>query len=261
MDHREAASAHSGVTRSIGPVCAIHQPNFLPRLSTLAKLYAADYWVVLNDVQFVRQDYQHRCRIADLTDPDQQHWLTLPVHLPQGRATPIKDVTIADPAETRRRVEQTLQHAYGRSPYWHDVRDVLSPVFELITSSGQLADVAEASTQTLLGLLGWSGKIVHSDAYEIRNERSARLVDLTLATGSNTYICGTGGARYLHEQLFTDKGLSVTYFRPPTADAGAVWGNARSLSALHAFMKVGVSELYGALNRLVEGQISYSKHE
>jgi hypothetical protein len=32
--------------------CAIHQPNFLPRLSTLAKIYAADVWVVLDDVQF-----------------------------------------------------------------------------------------------------------------------------------------------------------------------------------------------------------------
>jgi hypothetical protein len=44
-----------------GLVCAIHQPNFFPRLSTLAKLYAADVWVILDDVQFSRRDYQHRC--------------------------------------------------------------------------------------------------------------------------------------------------------------------------------------------------------
>lgn len=35
-----------------GGLCAIHQPNFLPRLTTLAKLFAADYWIVLDDVQF-----------------------------------------------------------------------------------------------------------------------------------------------------------------------------------------------------------------
>lgn len=50
-------------------VCAIHQPNFFPRLSALAKLAAADVWVVLHDVQFDRRDYQHPTRLAALTAP------------------------------------------------------------------------------------------------------------------------------------------------------------------------------------------------
>jgi WbqC-like protein family len=45
-------------------LCAIHQPNFFPRLSTLAKLFTADIWVILDDVQFTRRDYQHRCLVA-----------------------------------------------------------------------------------------------------------------------------------------------------------------------------------------------------
>jgi hypothetical protein len=32
----------------------IHQPNLFPRLSTLAKLFSADQWIVLDDVQFAR---------------------------------------------------------------------------------------------------------------------------------------------------------------------------------------------------------------
>ncbi len=51
-----------------GGLCAIHQPNFLPRLTTLAKLFAADYWIVLDDVQFTRRDYQHRARLAALDE-------------------------------------------------------------------------------------------------------------------------------------------------------------------------------------------------
>ncbi|MFE7111305.1 WbqC family protein [Streptomyces sp. NPDC057575] len=42
-----------------GLVCAIHQPNLLPRLSTVAKILAADVWIVLDDVQFARRDFQH----------------------------------------------------------------------------------------------------------------------------------------------------------------------------------------------------------
>lgn len=46
-----------------GEVCAIHQPNLFPRLVTLAKLFAADYWIVLDDVQFAHRDY-HTARAS-----------------------------------------------------------------------------------------------------------------------------------------------------------------------------------------------------
>ncbi|MFG2955839.1 WbqC family protein [Streptomyces sp. NPDC048291] len=91
-----ASTAASSATESpcagppSGGVCAIHQPNLFPRLSTLAKLFAADRWIVLADVQFARRDYQHRARLAALDDPARQQWLTLPVHLPHGRPTLIR---------------------------------------------------------------------------------------------------------------------------------------------------------------------------
>ncbi|MFE6746426.1 WbqC family protein [Kitasatospora purpeofusca] len=46
---------------------AIHRPNLLPRLSVMAKILAADVWVVLDDVQYARRDYQHRARLGALT--------------------------------------------------------------------------------------------------------------------------------------------------------------------------------------------------
>ena len=87
-----------------GMLCAIRQPNFLPRLSTLAKLYASDIWVILDDVQFTRRGYQHRCYLAPVADAYLPgRWLTLPVHLPGGRATMIRDARLAEPALTARR--------------------------------------------------------------------------------------------------------------------------------------------------------------
>jgi ADP-ribose pyrophosphatase YjhB (NUDIX family) len=100
-------------------LCAIHQPNFFPRLSTLAKLFTADIWVVLDDVQFARRDYQHRCRA---TGPDgTERWLTVPVHLPAGRATLIRDVIVADPGQASRRAGDIIRRDYQASPFWPDV--------------------------------------------------------------------------------------------------------------------------------------------
>ncbi len=107
-----------------GGVCAIHQPNLFPRLSTLAKLYAADRWIV-DDVQFARRDYQHRARLADLDEPARQQWLTLPTHLPQGRSTLISQARLVDPQRSRKTVQLLVRQYYGRSPHWKAVSDVL----------------------------------------------------------------------------------------------------------------------------------------
>ncbi|MGW7053480.1 WbqC family protein [Streptomyces sp. NPDC054887] len=56
----------------------MHQPNLVPRLTTLAKLFAADTWIVLDDVRFTRCDYQHHTRLAVLSDPDRTWWLSNP---------------------------------------------------------------------------------------------------------------------------------------------------------------------------------------
>ncbi|MFF7798013.1 WbqC family protein [Streptomyces olivaceus] len=47
----------------------------MPRLTTLAKLFASDHWIVLDDVQFARCDYQHRARITTLDGLGPNRWL------------------------------------------------------------------------------------------------------------------------------------------------------------------------------------------
>lgn len=73
MPRSNASSTPASTPNSSAPdvtvSCAIHQPNLLPRLSTLAKIASCDVWIVLDDVQFVRRDYQHRARLAGFADP------------------------------------------------------------------------------------------------------------------------------------------------------------------------------------------------
>ncbi|MET8160353.1 WbqC family protein [Sphaerisporangium sp. NPDC005289] len=99
-------------------MCAIHRPNLFPRLATLAKLFTADYWIVLDDVQFARRDYQHRARLASLDSSGKTRWLSIATHLPHGRRTSIRGARLADPARCRRRVAQLLADHYRHSTYW-----------------------------------------------------------------------------------------------------------------------------------------------
>ncbi|WP_369695746.1 WbqC family protein [Streptomyces coelicoflavus] len=84
----------------------IHQPSLSPRL---AKLFAADYWIVLDDVQFARRDYQHRARLGALDAPGRRQWRSVPTRLPQGRPPLIRDALIVDPGRARRKTVGTLR--------------------------------------------------------------------------------------------------------------------------------------------------------
>ncbi|MFF4408458.1 WbqC family protein [Streptomyces sp. NPDC001407] len=234
-----------------GGLCAIHQPNLFPRLSTLAKLFAADCWIVLDDVQFARRDYQHRTRLAALNDPGHRWWLSIPSHLPKGRHTTVGEVVMAEPAQSRQRTVRTLQQHYGASPHWPAFQQALATVLDTFTTSDRTAAVAEASARALLNLLGWQGRILRSSSLPARPGRSQRLADLAAAVGAHTYLCGSGGMSYLDAAPFTANDITVTPFAVPATGA---WNTARDISSIWALMRIGPRHLVGDLQTIRSGQ-------
>jgi hypothetical protein len=231
-------------------ICAIHQPNFFPRLSTLAKLYAADVWIVLDDVQFARRDYPHRCHLAAVGDARlPERWLSVPVHLPDGRATLIRDVQLADPAMTARRVPDILRQYYRHGHHANAVMGLLPKLPSTFASAKRLADVAEQATVEILRIMRWPGVIYRSSELSARSGRSERLADLTSTVGAATYLCGTGGSRYLDHAPFRARGLQVAMFTPPPHPDGVTCQAPQRLTALTDLAAVGPVALATHLGR------------
>jgi hypothetical protein len=225
-------------------LCAIHQPNFFPRLSTLAKLFAADIWVILDNVQFARRDYQHRCYLAAVPDVGLPgRWLTVPVHLPAGRATLIRDVRLAEPGLALRRVTSPLRQYYRRSPHRAAILDLLLQIEDAFACTERLADCSERATLALLRAVKWTGVICHSSDLPARTGRSQRLADLTRAAGGTAYLCGTGGSRYLDPEPFISEGLEIKLFTPPEHTASGTWKDDRRVTALADLAAAGPTAL------------------
>jgi hypothetical protein len=223
---------------------AIHQPNFLPRLSTLTKLYTADWWVVLDSVQFTQRDYQHRCRLAPLAArPARQQnmspqWLSLAVNRPQGRSSRIDAITLDDPQFERERIARTLRQFYRRGADPNALEKVIAEITSALNGSNRLVDVAEASTLALLHLLEWPGSYIRASTIPAGTGRSERLAELTDYVGAEIYLCGRGGARYLDETPFVDRGLSVSYLHSGHSTASDP--EDPGTSALHKLMEIGI---------------------
>ncbi|GAB7184490.1 WbqC family protein [Kitasatospora sp. Ki12] len=233
-------------------MCAVHQPNVFPRLSTLAKLFAADVWVVLDDVQFARRDYQHRARLAPANGaPGPTRWLSIPTHLPAGRATLIRDARIVDPMRSRRRSAVLLREHYQTAPHWPAFRDGLDAFLDVFGRTDRIAAVAQESTLLLLSMVGWRGQVVASSDLHAGSDRSQRLTDLCLAVGASTYLCGTGGLRYVQPAVFDRAGVEL---RPVRLPADGWWAGAPRTSAVAALTAHGPRRLAELLHRAQEAQ-------
>jgi len=226
--------------------CAIHQPNYFPRLATLAKLFSAACWIVLDDVQFTRRDYQHRARLPQLHRPDLTQWLSLSVHLPHGRDTLIRDVTISDPDLCRRRTQQMLGERYRRAAHWADYEPILHQVLDLFHTTDSLATIAEATTSGMLTALGWTGTTLHSSDFRTRADRQDRRIDLALAANATTYLYGRGGSKYADVPAFARVGITARQHTTPTDD---IWATKHAISGMHALMTSGAPAITAALRR------------
>jgi WbqC-like protein family len=91
----------------------------------------------------------------------------------------------------------------------------VTEVKEAFARSDRLAEISESSALALLRALGWTGLTCRSSDMTARPGRSQHLADLAAAAGAASYLCGTGGARYLDPAPFAAGGICVTYFRPP----------------------------------------------
>lgn len=226
-------------------VCAVHQPNLFPRWRTLAKLLAADTWIVLDDVQFCRRDYQHRTRLGRVANPSDWQWLILPVHLSDGRGTIIRDVRLVDRSNSQRRVKNLMRQHYRQSRGWEPlIAEAVDSIAVEIGKTDSLSRVAELSTRWLLRAYGWQGSVIRSSELArtttIRTDRSARLADLTRAVGCEEYICGRSGRRYLDTHFFSENEILVSFFDLPASEkdqAGDLTTIARLAEATPSVLK------------------------
>ncbi|MER7843508.1 WbqC family protein [Kitasatospora sp. NPDC096077] len=232
-------------------MCAVHQPNLFPRLSTLAKLFTADVWIVLDDVQFARRDYQHRARLAPAVGRlGPTRWLSIPTRLPAGRATLIRDARMAEPVRSRRRTADLLREHYRTAPYWAAFKERLDRLLDVFERTDRTGIVAQESTLLLLSMVGWTGRVVVSSDLEASAGRSQRLAELCSAVGAGTYLCGTGGMRYIEPAAFDRAAVELRPFAVPN---GGLWAGASRTSAVAALAAYGPQQLAELLCRPILG--------
>ena len=111
-------------------IVACHQPNFLPWIGFFAKIYHADVFFLLDDVQFTQGHSKHnwttRVRILAASGP---LWLTVPLKRSRKGKQLIRDVQI-DISNSRwlRKILHTLEQNYKKTSYFEQYYSELKKI-------------------------------------------------------------------------------------------------------------------------------------
>ena len=94
-------------------IIAIHQPQFMPWLGYFDKMDSCDAFVLLDNVQYKKNEYQNRNRIKTSNG---WQWLTVPAcyKFPQK----INEVLIDNSVNWQKKHICALQTNYGKSPFF-----------------------------------------------------------------------------------------------------------------------------------------------
>ncbi len=185
-------------------ILAAHQPQYLPWLGYFDKLDRADLFVLLDDVQFKKNEWQNRNRIPNGTG---WAYLTVPVRhrFPQA----IHEVAIAGQGWQKAH-RRTLEQTYAKSPFI----GVEQPLLDLLYTRtwNFLVDLNVCCVERLAKRFDIRTPIHRSsEDPSLPAHPDHRLIALCKLYGADTYLAGPGGRSYMDLSLWEKAGISVVF--------------------------------------------------
>ena len=185
---------------------AIHQPDHLPYLGFFHKMARADVFVILEGVDYKKNNFQNRNRVWT---PNGVAWATVPVLHKGLDSKKIGDIRTVETEPWRKKYRMLLEQNYGRHPGFGAAMSVVDRALE--DGGDSLARINTIMIKGFAELLGIRTPIVVDADLETSGSKSELLVSVCRAVGADSYLSGAGGRDYLDESVFAEAGIAVLY--------------------------------------------------
>ncbi|MDQ6994542.1 MAG: WbqC family protein [Mariprofundaceae bacterium] len=183
----------------------IHQPNYLPWSGFFHKWMISDAFIILDTVQYHKNEWQNRNRIKTRQGAQ---WLTVPVsyRFPQT----IQEVGIASQAWARKQMA-AVEQAYSKAPFFQDYYPSLQVLWQQPWE--KIADLNVAVIRLLGDMLGCDAPLLlASEMTTESDDPTQRLIQLCQEVKGTAYLSGSEGRNYLQKDVFESSGLDL-YFQ------------------------------------------------
>lgn len=176
-------------------IVTIHQPDHLPYLGVLDKINKADIYVLLDDVDFKKHNFQNRNKISTKYGPK---WLTIPVKHTRKHINKQEVV-----AHWKQHYRNKVVEAYRKHPYFEQGITLIDEM--LAQDSNLLIDYNMCYLKRILALLEIKTQIVASSALNVTTKKSQKLYDICERLQATHYLAGSNASSYMDFSLFEGK--------------------------------------------------------
>jgi len=183
----------------------IHQPDFIPYLGFFHRLLQADLFIILDDVQFLREGWHHRDKIKT---QNSAKWHTLKIKkAPLG--TTIKDIVLLEDTKWKKDNLNQIKENYKKAIYF----DEIYPFLEILYSSNDkfLIDVNLKSIEMLNNFFDIKIQTVLSSSFNIDSKANELVVELLQKVNATHYISGVGAKDYFQAEPFNNAEIEVVW--------------------------------------------------
>ena len=184
----------------------ITQSNYIPWKGYFDAIASVDHCVLYDSVQYTRRDWRNRNKIKT---PQGLKWLTIPVDTKGKYKQPIDETRVSnsDWATNHWRV---IENSYAKSPHFKQIEPWLKKCYQECNEEF-LSLVNQRFIKHINDFLNIETPVTFSSQFELRGDRSERLLNLCLDLEADIYYSGPAAKSYLDEDLFTRNGVAVRW--------------------------------------------------
>ncbi|HSJ06475.1 MAG TPA: WbqC family protein [Longimicrobiales bacterium] len=193
-------------------ILAQHQPAYLPWLGLLHKVSVADVFVIMDDVQYLKREFQNRNRVK--TGQGQAAWLTVPVDLRASESRRICDIRIKrpDPGERPWYVRHwaTLRTSYANAPHFGEYAGFFEHVL-LGQRWERLVDLNLAILHQAFEWFGITTRTVLATTVGFTGRKSDLILEQAARLDADMVFAGELGRNYIDVPAFSRSGVRVVF--------------------------------------------------
>jgi len=185
----------------------ITQSNYIPWKGYFDAIAISDEFVIYDDMQFTRRDWRNRNIIKTSNG---NKWLTIPVEVKGKYLQKINETKISD-KNWNKDHWNILKYNYSKSKNFIDYKDFFEELY-LNSTSLYLTEINFRFINAICDVLNINSNFRFSSEFELKEERSERLLDICLKLKGTEYHSGPAAKLYMNEQIFNDAGVKINYF-------------------------------------------------
>jgi hypothetical protein len=186
---------------------AILQSNYIPWKGYFDMIASVDEFILYDDMQYTRRDWRNRNKIKT---PHGLNWLTVPVKVKDKYHQKIRETEL-DGNGWALDHWKSLSQNYRRAEHYEEIASFIEPYY-MTCRHDKLSSLNRSLIEIVCGYLGIDTKISNSWDYKLADGKTERLADLTTQAGGTEYISGPAAKDYIDEQVFLERGITLTWF-------------------------------------------------